>query len=75
MTSTVLSWDRAFKPKTKMKIVKTPTKKVGVLVRAESFWIGLHYSKSCKRYCLNVIPCVTFWWIKPGGKPADITKM
>jgi hypothetical protein len=43
----------------------------GIIFRLESFWIGLHYSKNCKRYCLNIIPCVTIWWIKKNGKPVD----
>jgi len=49
--------------------------KRGIIIRKESFWIGLHYSKACKRYCLNIIPCVTIWWIKKGGLPVDTNKM
>lgn len=41
----------------------------GILFRYQSFWIGLHYSKHCKRYCLNIIPCCTLWWTINGHKP------
>lgn len=37
------------------------TYKVRILFRLASFWIGIHYSKSCKRWCINLIPCVTLW--------------
>lgn len=47
----------------------------GVLGRIESFWIGLHYSKHCKRYCLNIIPCITIWWTKKDGLPVTKFKM
>lgn len=47
----------------------------GLLFRPQSFWIGLHYSKECKRYCLNIIPCFTIWWTKRGGLPVDKSKM
>lgn len=62
------------------KIIKTNNpilfqKKWGVLVRLESAWIGLHYSKSCKRFCLNILPCITIWWIKEGGFAVDLKRM
>ena len=50
-------------------------KKIGILFRKESFWIGLHYSKANQRFCLNIIPCVTIWWTKKGGVQPDISKM
>jgi len=43
------------------------TYKVGILFRLQSFWIGIHYSKSCKRWCINLIPCITLWITKPDG--------
>lgn len=42
--------------------------KSGWIFRWKSFWIGLHYSDFNNRYCLNPIPCVTYWWIGEGGK-------
>lgn len=49
--------------------------KIGILFRPQSFWIGLHYSIACKRYCLNLIPCVTIWWCSKDGLCVDKTKM
>ena len=47
--------------------------KIGIVLRLESFWVGCHYSAFNKRYCLNIIPCVTIWWISEGGKvPAKV---
>ena len=40
----------------------------GTLFRWESAWIGCHYSPYNKRYCINLIPFVTIWITKPGGK-------
>lgn len=42
--------------------------KVGFLFNLGSFWIGVHYSAYNKRYCINIIPCVTLWITKKGGK-------
>lgn len=41
--------------------------KIGLLLRIQSFWIGIHYSPYNKRFCINLIPCVTIWIIKKGG--------
>lgn len=40
----------------------------GLLVNWRALWVGAHYSKHDKRLCLNLLPCVTLWWTKPGGK-------
>lgn len=42
--------------------------KWGVINRYKSFWVGLHYSDYNKRFCLNIIPGLTIWWVKSGGK-------
>lgn len=39
----------------------------GVLVRGGSLWIGAHWSAANKRLCVNLIPCVTIWFVMPGG--------
>jgi len=41
--------------------------KWGWLVRRESLWMGVHYSPHNKRWCINLLPCVTLWITKPGG--------
>jgi hypothetical protein len=35
--------------------------KYGILFRAQSWWIGAHYSPVNKRLCVNLIPLVTIW--------------
>lgn len=39
----------------------------GVLFRLSSLWIGVHYSPYNRRFCINLIPCVTLWITKAGG--------
>jgi hypothetical protein len=39
----------------------------GLLFRLPSFWVGLHYSSFDRRFCVNPLPCVTFWLTLPGG--------
>lgn len=39
----------------------------GSMWRKESLWVGVHYSPHNKRWCINLIPCFTFWITKPGG--------
>ncbi|QHJ82054.1 MAG: hypothetical protein [Bacteriophage sp.] len=41
---------------------------IGLLVNWRALWVGAHYSKHDKRLCLNLLPCVTLWWTKPGGR-------
>jgi peptidoglycan/LPS O-acetylase OafA/YrhL len=33
-----------------------------------SFWIGCHWSPWNRRFCINLLPCVTLWVVLPGGK-------
>lgn len=42
--------------------------KCGLIFRLASFWVGVHYSAKTQRYCVNPLPCVTFWIAKPGGE-------
>lgn len=39
----------------------------GLLFRLASFWMGVHYSTYDRRFCINVLPCVTVWITLPGG--------
>lgn len=41
--------------------------KIGILFRLASFWVGVHYSPHNKRWCINLVPCVTIWVTKSGG--------
>ena len=42
--------------------------KAGILFRLWSFWMGAHWSSYNRRWCINLIPCVTLWVTLPGGK-------
>ena len=39
----------------------------GVLFNPKALWIGAHYGEHHKRWCINILPCLTVWWTKPGG--------
>lgn len=41
--------------------------RMGLLFRRASLWIGLHYSGEHKRFCINLLPCVTIWIVAPDG--------
>lgn len=41
--------------------------KYGVLFRKESLWVGAHYSPFNKRWCINIVPCITIWITFEGG--------
>jgi hypothetical protein len=44
-----------------------PRKRWGVLFRKGSLWVGAHWSPKNRRWCINLIPFVTFWFILDGG--------
>jgi len=41
---------------------------LGVLFNPGAVWIGAHYSPFNRRWCVNLVPCVTVWLALPGGK-------
>lgn len=41
--------------------------KAGILFRPGSLWIGAHWSPIHRRWCINLFPCVTFWFTLAGG--------
>lgn len=41
--------------------------KIGILFRPGSLWIGGHYSSKNRRWCVNLVPCVTVWVVRKGG--------
>lgn len=49
--------------------------KAGILCRVGSAWLGVHYSKFNKRWCINIIPCVTIWIAGKEGKEPHKNKM
>lgn len=40
----------------------------GLLFNPYALWVGSHYSKHHKRYCINLIPGLTLWVTKRGGQ-------
>lgn len=49
--------------------------KVGCLFQLGGLWIGAHYSKENKRWCINLFPCCTVWIVRKGGNtPYTATK-
>lgn len=48
-------------------MTRTNTYRCGLLFRLASFWIGVHYSSFDRRFCINLLPFVTFWIALPGG--------
>ncbi len=42
--------------------------KAGVLLRWGSLWVGAHWAPYNKRLCVNIIPCLTFWFVWEGGR-------
>lgn len=48
--------------------------RAGILWQPGAAWIGVHYSPYCQRWCINVVPFVTLWVAKPGGKIPHSTR-
>ena len=40
---------------------------IGMLYNKHALWIGVHYSPANKRWCINVLSCLTVWFTKRGG--------
>ena len=52
-----------------MDLYTSKKKRFGFIFRIGSAWIGVHYSYKEKRICINLLPCLTFWFIFEGGEP------
>lgn len=50
------------------KLYKRIHKRYGFLFNRSALWVGVHYSPFNKRYCVNLLPCVTIWFCCKGGK-------
>lgn len=46
---------------------RTTTYRCGLLFRLASAWVGVHYSSHDRRFCINLLPCVTLWLTLPGS--------
>ncbi len=47
----------------------------GWLFNKSAFWLGVHYSPYNRRYCINLVPCITFWFTLKCGKAPKRSKM
>ena len=47
----------------------------GVLVNTSALWVGAHYYNATKRWCINVLPCLTVWFTKRGGTVPTRSKL
>lgn len=45
--------------------------KAGVLFNGGAMWIGFHWSPFNRRWCINLLPCLTFWVALKDGKPPE----
>jgi hypothetical protein len=41
---------------------------IGIILQKGALWIGVHYSPTEKRYCINLIPGVTIWIATAEGR-------
>ena len=39
----------------------------GLLFNPTGVWVGIHYSRHTRRFCINLIPCFTLWITKKYG--------
>ena len=42
--------------------------RAGLLINPGALWIGAHWSPANRRWCINIVPVLTFWIALPGGK-------
>ena len=47
--------------------VPRPVWSAGVLYNPHAWWLGVHYSPACHRWCINILPCLTLWVRGFGG--------
>lgn len=46
--------------------------RLGLLFRLSSLWVGAHYSEYNRRWCINLLPCVTVWVTLKGGRVPSV---
>jgi hypothetical protein len=45
----------------------------GFLFQLGGVWIGAPYSRRNRRWCINLLPCLTLWVTLPGGNTPRIS--
>ncbi|MBP8150223.1 MAG: hypothetical protein KAY21_10940 [Limnohabitans sp.] len=48
---------------------------MGIFFNRSALWIGAHYSPANRRWCINVVPCTTFWLTLPSGNVPERAKL
>jgi hypothetical protein len=49
--------------------------KAGLLFNPGALWIGAHWLAFKRRWCINLLPCVTLWIaLQDGGRPERATR-
>jgi hypothetical protein len=39
----------------------------GIRINLAAFWVGWQYNAFNRCLFVQPFPCVTFWWVRPGG--------
>ena len=45
--------------------------RAGWHINGGAVWIGAHWSPHNRRWCINLLPCITLWIALPGGQVPD----
>ncbi|QKN88534.1 hypothetical protein vBValSX1_141 [Vibrio phage vB_ValS_X1] len=46
----------------------------GILFNKGAIWLGGHYSPYNRRWCINLVPCITIWFTLRDGKAPQRAK-
>lgn len=46
---------------------RTKSFRIGFSAKPGSLWVGAHWSKHNRRLCVNLVPCLTVWFVLAGG--------
>lgn len=52
----------------------TKQPRFGILFNKGAIWLGGHYSPFNRRWCINLVPCVTIWFTLRDGKAPQRAK-
>jgi len=50
------------------RLLGAPKTEIHFLVRKGSLWVGAHWSRANRRWCINLIPCCTICIVLKGGQ-------
>lgn len=49
--------------------------RIKFLFQPRAWWLGVHYSEYCKRFCINLLPMFTVCVVLDGGLLPDESRM